>query len=460
MDIEDFLKQASIPIYRKQAEALEYQQQDPSARIFSFESKHLDGGRRRYVCIPLQTFYNFYAEQTSKLHFYEIVQEQRPCRAYFDLEFNKSFNESVDPIQCYEDFIQLCQDVFKRTLNIQLDKTNFLTLDSSTDTKYSSHVIVHLPDRRLFASHLILKQFVEHLTTEMIEQQKCLVMRNDEKQTFLCDTAVYTKNRNFRIYYSTKRDRDARLEYADYCCFYAKKPFDTRVFFDSLVIPNKFEDCPLIKASDFVLPVQLQANISVPQATAPHVPSVLPSICKSQLTQQKPPIMTITKSHGSCRIIFRIHLGIRDLVKSSGPSPFPELDNWFISLIRDQFPTSQIRTWTLSFLINCRYCHNLKREHKRQNVFWIINLEDFYAVQRCFDINCRSFTSESYPVPEAVKQKCLSLVESVFSHYGTQLCVEIKKENQAPDEPQIEKIDDDEIQVLEEPPKKKHAPEA
>jgi hypothetical protein len=45
MDIEDFLAEASIPVYRKQAEALNYQQQqDPTARLFSFESRHLDGG--------------------------------------------------------------------------------------------------------------------------------------------------------------------------------------------------------------------------------------------------------------------------------------------------------------------------------------------------------------------------------------------------------------------------------
>jgi hypothetical protein len=81
---------------------------------------------------------------------------------------------------------------------------------------------VHLPDQRLFASHLVLKQFVEQLTTEMIEQQKCLVLKEDEKQTFLCDVAVYTKNRNFRLYYSSKRDKDARLEYADYSRFYGE----------------------------------------------------------------------------------------------------------------------------------------------------------------------------------------------------------------------------------------------
>lgn len=103
----------------------------------------------------------------------------------------------------------------------------------------------------------------------MIEQQQCLVMKEDEKQTFLCDVAVYTKvseqlhftkdfydsqekepkttfpcfvyrafptfvaqsfstlfghvqNRNFRLYYSSKRDKDARLEYADYSKFYGE----------------------------------------------------------------------------------------------------------------------------------------------------------------------------------------------------------------------------------------------
>lgn len=177
-------------------------------------------GCRRYICVSLRQFHDFYSQQTSKLHFYEIVQENRPCRPYFDLEFSRLLNESLDPETCYQEFVNLCRAVFKSSLDIHLEESSFLTLDSSTAEKYSAHVVIHLPNRRLFSSHLALKHFVEHLTTEMIKQQKCLVMKGDEEQTFLCDTAVYTKNRNFRLYYSTKRDKEARLEYAPYCKFY------------------------------------------------------------------------------------------------------------------------------------------------------------------------------------------------------------------------------------------------
>jgi hypothetical protein len=97
-----------------------------------------------------------------------------------------------------------------------------MVLDSSTESKYSAHVIVHLPGNRLFANHLVLKHFVDQLTTEMIKQCRCLVVADEEKPAFLCDTNVYTKNRNFRLYYSSKKEKTARLEYADYCKFYGE----------------------------------------------------------------------------------------------------------------------------------------------------------------------------------------------------------------------------------------------
>lgn len=41
---------------------------------------------------------------------------------------------------------------------------------------------------------------------------------------------------------------------------------------------------------------------------------------------------------------------VRDLRKGSAPSPFPELDEWFIKMIRQRFPEATIRLWTLSYV--------------------------------------------------------------------------------------------------------------
>jgi hypothetical protein len=44
MDIEDFLSQHGIKLFHRQHEAIEYQEKEPDARLFSFESLHLDKG--------------------------------------------------------------------------------------------------------------------------------------------------------------------------------------------------------------------------------------------------------------------------------------------------------------------------------------------------------------------------------------------------------------------------------
>jgi hypothetical protein len=47
--------------------------------------------------------------------------------------------------------------------------------------------------------------------------------------------------------------------------FSVRKPFDTRIFFDSLVVPDKFEKCELIQASGLILPTHTQPLSPIPQ---------------------------------------------------------------------------------------------------------------------------------------------------------------------------------------------------
>ncbi|KAH7703794.1 hypothetical protein AAVH_29031 [Aphelenchoides avenae] len=52
--------------------AMERQEQRKKARLFSFEPPKYNAGCRKFIA-----------------HFYEIIQEERLCRPYFDLEFAK-----------------------------------------------------------------------------------------------------------------------------------------------------------------------------------------------------------------------------------------------------------------------------------------------------------------------------------------------------------------------------------
>jgi hypothetical protein len=101
-------------------------------------------------------FYHFYNGWKNGRYFYEIIQDGYPCRPYFDLEFYKDSNQSINPINCFKDFAKICKDVFDECLKIKLEDSHFLVLDSTTEEKFSLHVILHLPNKLLFPSNVNL----------------------------------------------------------------------------------------------------------------------------------------------------------------------------------------------------------------------------------------------------------------------------------------------------------------
>jgi hypothetical protein len=108
-----------------------------------------------------------------------------------------------------------------------------LELDSTKPEKFSRHLIVHLPDKKVFSDNTVsMKQFVTKLCDYLKANNKALVRQKfkirskdeyTEKVVPLFDTAVYTKNRNFRLYRSSKVQENSYLILADNCCFYESR---------------------------------------------------------------------------------------------------------------------------------------------------------------------------------------------------------------------------------------------
>jgi hypothetical protein len=137
--------------------AFHAQLSDPQARIFSYETPELSQGslgRRHFICARPIKFFRYYKRCRAGRWFYELIQDGYPCRPYFDLEFYKKFNLTLDPMTCFRDFIEICKETFRESLGIELNESDFLALDSTTDVKFSSHLIVHLPDKQLFPSNV------------------------------------------------------------------------------------------------------------------------------------------------------------------------------------------------------------------------------------------------------------------------------------------------------------------
>lgn len=75
-------------------------------------------------------------------HVYEIIRENTPCRAYFDLEFQKEYNTEINGNTLTAIWINLVVWKLSELYGINLNNDNIVVLDSSTEKKYSKHVII------------------------------------------------------------------------------------------------------------------------------------------------------------------------------------------------------------------------------------------------------------------------------------------------------------------------------
>jgi hypothetical protein len=81
------------------------QQQQPlwsrQPRIFATEKAQ---GKRKYLVGHFGRIQDLYWRKMNPKHLYEVIQEQTPCRLYFDLEFSKVYNPNVDAEKLLEAF--------------------------------------------------------------------------------------------------------------------------------------------------------------------------------------------------------------------------------------------------------------------------------------------------------------------------------------------------------------------
>ena len=49
-----------------------------------------------------------------------------------------------------------------------------------------------------------------------------------------------------------------------------------------------------------------------------------------------------------------------------------------------------------------RFCCNIKRQHKRNGIYFVINIAEFNFTQKCHDHNCAGYRSESFPLDPAL----------------------------------------------------------
>ncbi|XP_035753670.1 DNA-directed primase/polymerase protein isoform X3 [Egretta garzetta] len=374
------------------------------------------------------------------MHCYEVIPEKDACKLYFDLEFYKPANPDADGKSMVAKLIELVSQKLKELYDVNCSAKDVLNLDSSTDEKFSRHLIF-LPQKAVFKDNSHVGHFVRTIlqpAIRLVERKAAVVIpeegaghvfqcsaeavgldcslsnlaaiedsskgwpaiacktkdmetshqgensefsflivndKEGDKQLFV-DLGVYTRNRNFRMYKSSKAGKNVILKIAE----------------DNKFVPNCEENVSLEEA--YFLS-SLICNIR-----AKDDPTVLSSGFSEE--ERKTSASLNSKTTRSSR----------DSMEGYQDSPYPEIDYFVRSLVNKDGVQGGIRQWNYFSLEEIlvydisgyRWCENIGRPHKSNNIMILVDLKKEVWYQKCHDPVCRekNFKSQSFPLPPRI----------------------------------------------------------
>ncbi|XP_058525918.1 DNA-directed primase/polymerase protein isoform X2 [Ochotona princeps] len=215
-----------------------------------------------------------------------------------------------------------------------------------------------------------------------------LVVKNNmgEKHLFV-DLGVYTRNRNFRLYKSSKLGKHVTLEIAEDNKFFPKQSKavseEYQYFLSSLVCNVRFSDALRILT------------------------------CEATQDNRKRP-EHFNNTNISVETLEGFH-----------SSPYPEVDRFVLSLVTKNDIKGGIRRWSyfsseellVYDIFKYRWCENIRRAHKSNNIMILVDLKNEVWYQKCHDPVCKAenFKSACFPLPDEVRLLFLFKEEEEFT---------------------------------------------
>ncbi|RVX01986.1 DNA-directed primase/polymerase protein [Vitis vinifera] len=448
--------------FPRQDESIKFAQGHADVHIFSYQD-HLNG-QRRFLVSTYKEFWQRYKNMDSKFrHHYEVIQEGFPCHLYFDLEFNKKDNAEKDGDEMVDLLISVVSEALLEKYSIQVNEKWIVELDSSTGEKFSRHLIIRIP-KIAFKDNSHAGVFVAEICSQISSAgegdgnfKKLFVSKGSTSAEFPCqlfvDTAVYSRNRCFRLALSSKAGKNSVLLPTGR--FKCKDMCEEEMFMASLICNidvdcEKFLVCKMDLNCVKTLHFDMEENHNCRKHSSSPQDFAL-SACTSNVS-------------GTCFM---------------GNSPFPAVDIFVESIasignvsggifailgkIRSWYWFSEYRLMVYSMSRN-RYCERIGRQHKSNHAWtifkirfnwgqscaepsrlsmclpflfslcliqnWLNNYRRFicsviYVVdlrraifyQKCHDPDCRGYRSPSRPIPMDVIPNTAVLMDSVQTEH-------------------------------------------
>ena len=255
-------------------------------------------------------------------HWYECLLERRPSRLFLDIE-------STQPVSI-EEIVQF----FRRAVQTKYNKTcNFEIIDSCSTEKISYHVI---------ATDIVFKN-VYHVGAFV---RRAVLAMGEDKMSLAVDTAVYTKNRMFRLVGSRKFDSKRVLIH--------KKPW-----WELLVQVSETEN--ILEC--------LEINQTEPKSTSMHPKNLFRRLDDGS--------WAVSVQTGSSVVLECVMLN-------------PILD-WLDSKENAMVIRHKLKMVSSGFYIvpaKSRRCQISGRTHKGNAIWYMIDVTRHLIIQRCLDSDC------------------------------------------------------------------------
>ncbi|CAN9510349.1 unnamed protein product [Ophioblennius macclurei] len=421
-------------LFPRQSTAISFAQSCKEVvHVFALEKENASQGQRIFLVTSYSELWHYYRTfSQSLMHCYEVIPEGAVCKLYFDLEFYKPSNKGCDGRAMVSKLIQYVCDKLLEVYGVECSVKNVLSLDSSTEEKYSRHLIFSLPNAA-FKDNIHVGRFIHAILKPVLNKDKSgsdldrgmnseaentagggrhavperkpaeaggmtdsprMKRRKQEDLSFLqvknkdgqdclfVDLGVYTKNRNFRLYKSSKVGKTAAFTVAEDNQFVGKvekgmSPEES-IFLSSLVCNVSFTGQRIL-------------TCDVPNANEPKI----------KMTHHQ---------QGSA--------SSSDTFSGWLSSPHREVDDFVLTVVRkdgiqgcvrrwNYFPAEQLLVYDIA---QYRWCENVGRFHKSNNIMIVVDLREEVWYQKCHDPECRNFRSSSYPLPQEI---CVSYIMSL-----------------------------------------------
>ncbi|EEC81996.1 hypothetical protein OsI_25931 [Oryza sativa Indica Group] len=392
--------------FPRQEEAIRFCKAHAYTNVFSYQD-HLTG-QRRFLVSTYDEFWKRYNNMDPQIrHHYEVIQDGSPCHIYFDLEFDPRLNKMRDADEMVDILVAVTFSALHDKYSIEGQEEWIIELDSSTEEKFSRHLIIRIP-KTAFKDNSHVGAFISEICSRIASQRAAnpnfdkLYITKDSSCTgradhLFMDTAVYSRNRCFRLAFSSKSGKKSFLVATER--FKHKNMSGKELFMESLI-------CRLDDDCDKLLTCKLDLD------------------CKKTLHFDSEASMIRIQGRNSKDSIGTYQNDF-PVSNTYGISPFPALDVFIESIASFGNVSGKIRCWywfshyglMIYSMSRSRYCEHIGREHKSNHVMYIVEFQRAAYYQKCYDPDCQGYRSPLRPVPWDVIPELSSISDSAQREY-------------------------------------------